>query len=449
LSDPYDNQPTLLTELPGPRSRALGERLARVESPNVTVIGQDWPLFLERGEGAFIVDVDGNRLLDMTGCFAVAALGQGATAATRAGAEQLCRLAAGMGDIHPTEAKVLLLEKLAELAPFPGARTLLGCNGVDAVEAALKTVRLTTGRPGVISFTGGYHGLSIGALGATAWGGFRQPFSGQMPDWGAVAAYPDPFRRGDRATEYALENVVEILDSPIGPTLGGIIVEPIQGRGGDVVPPDDFLPELRTLADRRDLLLIFDEIYTGLGRTGRLWACDHVNVAPDLLLAGKALGGGFPISACIGNARAMAGWPADLPEALHTYTHLGNPIGCTMGLASIERILDQDLPAAAARLGRHLQEKLCDGPGRLAPVGEVRGRGLMTGVELVADRQSKQPDSELAVAAMKACLARGLLILTAGTAGNILSFSPPLTVTEAQLDTAVTIVEDVLRKLCP
>jgi 4-aminobutyrate aminotransferase-like enzyme len=351
-----------------------------------------------------------------------------------------------MGDIHPTEAKVRLLKRLAELAPFPDARPILGCNGADAVEAAFKTVRLATGQAGVISFTGGYHGLSIGALAATAWGAFRQPFEGLAPEPACFASYPDPYRRGDNATEYAIDNVAEILDSPVGATIGGIIVEPIQGRGGEIIPPDDFLPALRELADRRDLLLIFDEIYSGLGRSGRLWACDHVGVAPDLLLCGKMLGCGFPISACIGNARAMDAWPASPGEAIHTQTQLGNPVGCAMALASLERIIDEDLPARAESLGHHLRAKLGDGVARFDPVGDIRGRGLIAGVELVADRETRQPASALGEATMKACLRRGLLILNGSPAGNVLGFTPPLIITEAQLDTAVAIVEDAIEE---
>ncbi len=440
-------RPRLFTAVPGPRSRELARRLARVESPNVTCLADDWPVFLDRGDGAFLIDADGNRLLDMTGCFAVAALGHGPTGATEAGADQLARLSAAMGDVHPTSAKVELLERLARLAPFPNARTILGCNGADAVEAALKTSRLTTGRSGVISFTGGYHGLSLGALAATAWGVFRAPFAGQVPDWGRVAVYPDPYRRGPDATGVAMENIEQILDSPVGGEVGAIIVEPVQGRGGDVVPPDDFLPRLRGLCDRRGLLLIADEIYCGLGRTGRLWACDHVGVAPDVLLVGKALGGGFPISACVCNERAMAGWPVSSGEALHTYTSLGHPVGCAMAAAALDELVAGDLPARAARMGEHLRAALGERLGRFAPVGEVRGRGLMVGVELVTDRESKQPAGDLAAAAMKACLRRGLLVLTAGTPGNVLSFSPPLTVTAGQLDAAADILAGSLGEL--
>ena len=223
-------------------------------------------------------------------------------------------------------------------------------------------------------------------------------------------------------------------------------VEPIQGRGGEVVPPDDFLPRLRELADRAGVLLIFDEIMCGLGRTGRLWACQHVGVAPDLLLVGKALGGGFPVSACVGNERAMAGWPASAGEAIHTYTFLGHPVGCAMACAALDQIVEQNLPARAAHLGPilldELRKRLADRPG--CPVGDIRGRGLMVGIELVKDRQSRQPAPELAVAAMKGCLRRGLLVLAGGIDGNVLSLTPPLTVTAGQLATAAEILAEAL-----
>jgi 4-aminobutyrate aminotransferase-like enzyme len=388
--------------------------------------------------------VDGNRLLDMTGCFAVAAAGHGPTAATGAGAVQLGQLSAGLGDVHPTEAKVALLERLARLAPFANARTILGCNGGDAVESALKTARLTTGKPGVITFTSGYHGLNYGALAGTSWPIFREPFADQVPTWSHVATYPNPYRLGVGATEQAIKSVQAILDGPAGRSIGAILVEPIQGRGGEVVPPDDFLPRLRDLADRADVLLIFDEILCGLGRSGRLWACEHVGVAPDLLLVGKALGGGFPISACVGNGRAMAGWPISAGEAIHTYTFLGHPVGCAMACAALDQIVEHDLPARAAHLGPILLDELRKRLTGRAEVGDIRGRGLMVGIELVRDRASRQPAPQLAVATMKGCLARGLLVLAGGIDGNVLSLTPPLTVTPGQLATAAEILADAL-----
>lgn len=439
-----DASPLVRTDIPGPRSRALAERLARVESPNVTCLGPDWPVFLERGDGAFLVDVDGNRLLDMTGCFAVSALGHGPTAATAAGAAQLATLAHGMGDVHPTAAKVELLERLARIAPFPNARIILGCNGSDAVEAGLKTARLTTDKPGVISFRGAYHGLSYGALAATSWPMFRQPFAGQVPPVEHVADYPNPYRT--ITTEQSVAQVEQILDGRDGPTIGAIIVEPIQGRGGEIVPPNDFLPALRRVCEQRDVLLIVDEIYTGLGRTGVLWACQQVGVAPDILLAGKALGGGFPLSACICNERAIRGWPVSRGEAIHTYTFLGHPAGCAMGCAALDELLARDLPGRSADLGGQFLTNLRSRLGRFADVGDIRGRGLMIGIELVADRQSKAPNASVAVAVMKACLHRGLLVLTGGEAGNVISLSPPLTVTAGQLSAAAEILGESLAK---
>ncbi|MDD4892159.1 MAG: aspartate aminotransferase family protein, partial [Phycisphaerae bacterium] len=271
-----------------------------------------------------------------------------------------------------------------------------------------------------------------------------EPFAGQTPAFGHVAAYPNPYRRGPDATRQAIADVERILDGSAGSSIGAIIVEPIQGRGGEVVPPDDFLPALRTLCDDRDLLLIADEIYTGLGRTGRMWACDHVGVAPDILLVGKALGGGFPISACVGNERAMAGWPVSAGEAIHTYTFLGHPVGCAMACAALDEIIANDFPARAAKLGRQLLDRLGSRLGRFATVGDVRGRGLMVGVELVEDRSTKTPDAKLAVAVMKACLHRGLLVLTGGVAGNVISLSPPLVVTEEQAEVAAEIIADAI-----
>lgn len=243
-------------------------------------------------------------------------------------------------------------------------------------------------------------------------------------------------------TRLAISDVERILDGPAGKTIGAIIVEPIQGRGGHVIPPDDFLPALRRIADARDLLLIFDEIYTGLGRTGKLWACEHTGVVPDLLLTGKALASGFPISACIGNERAMAGWPASTGEAIHTYTFLGHPAGCAMACASLDEIIGRKLSDRAAELGEWFLSEL---RGRLSgcpAVVEVRGRGLLIGIELTASRPVPGPG--LGVAVMKECLRRGLLVLTGGQGGNVICLTPPLTVTRGQLAVAAEIIADAV-----
>ena len=279
--------PELRGPVPGPQSRALAERLARVESRNVTALDPK-PIFWERASFANLWDVDGNRFVDLTAAFGVANVGHAHPEVSAAIARQAAELLHGMGDVHPPRVKVELLERLAALYPrgrtqqSPEVRTVLSCSGADAVETALKTAMLATGRAGVIAFEGAYHGLSFGALDCTWREDFRAPFRARLPGATRFARY------GDLAD-------VERLAREHGEEIGAVLVEPIQGRGGERVPPDGFLRGLRNLCDERGWLLVVDEIYTGLGRTGSVFACDHEAVVPDLLCVGKGLASGMPI----------------------------------------------------------------------------------------------------------------------------------------------------------
>jgi 4-aminobutyrate aminotransferase / (S)-3-amino-2-methylpropionate transaminase / 5-aminovalerate transaminase len=222
------------------------------------------------------------------------------------------------------------------------------------------------------------------------------------------------------------------------------VVEPVQGRGGDVVPPDAFLPGLRRICDERGLLLILDEVYTGFGRTGRWFACQHWDVVPDLLVVGKALTGGLPFAACVGTDAAMGAWPRSRGEAIHTSTFLGNPLGCAAALASIAVLRDEGLVQRSAEVGAALQSRLVDLTADHPRVGEVRGLGMMIGVEMVRDRETREPAPELAGRVVVESLRRGLLLLGGGIHGNVLSFSPPFVITHEQVSAALSILQDVL-----
>lgn len=448
-----DELPRLVTDVPGPASRALGRRLRAVESRNLTRIADDWPIFWVEARGAAVRDADGNTFLDLTGGFAVAAAGHANPRVADAVAEQVRRLPHALGDVHPAEIKVRLLERLAELAPGDLRISILAGSGAEAVEAALKTAVLRTGRAGVVAFTGAYHGLSYGALAAT-WGPhFREPFREQLYQGILFAPYPHPYRwqGGGDPLAGSLDAVRNLLErTPAGARIGAVLVEPIQGRGGIVVPPPGFLRGLRELCDRLGAVLVFDEVYTGFGRTGRWFACEHEGVTPDLLVLGKALGGGLPLSAVVGTPGVMQAWPPSTGEAIHTSTFLGNPVACAAALAHLEEISERDLVERAGRLGRRLRERLDDWVARYAAVGEVRGVGLLQGVELVADRASRAPASELAGRLVLAALRRGILLLSEGPAANVLAFSPPLVITERQLDHALTQIEhELARSLSP
>ncbi len=435
--------PRVSSDVPGPRSRALAARLARVESPNITLIGEDGPVFWAAGRGASLADVDGNVYVDLAAGFAVAAAGHANPRVVAALSAQASRLSNALGDLHPAEVKVQLLERLAELAPGDLGVTILASAGAEAVEAGLKTALLATGRPGVLAFTGSYHGLTYGALACTWRDEFRGPFQAQLFGGVRFAAYPDPFHRGPGDVVAAcLAEVRRLLDeaesSPA--PIGCVIVEPIQGRGGIVEPPDGFLPALRALCDERALVLIFDEIYCGLGRTGRWFACEREQVVPDILLVGKALSGMLPLSAAIGRPAIMDAWPPSTGEAIHTSTFLGNPVACAAALAQLEEIESRDLPARAADLGARLRQRLGAWRERWPAVGDVRGRGLMQGVELV--RPAGHPDAALALRVCDGVLRRGVLLVAEGPALNVLAFTPPLVITEEQLERATDIIEE-------
>jgi 4-aminobutyrate aminotransferase-like enzyme len=382
------------------------------------------PLFWERAAGANVWDVDGNRFVDLTAGFAVANVGHAHPRVSDAVAEQSERLLHAMGDVHPAAVKVELLEALARRFPGGGpARVLLGSSGSDAVEIALKTALLATGRAGCVAFEGGYHGLSLGALDATSRAFFRDPFRARLAGATTFARYGDAADAA-RAARRCREPV------------GAVLVEPIQGRGGERIPPPGFLLELRALCDREGWLLLLDEVYTGFGRTGRWFACEHEGVVPDLLCVAKGLSSGMPLSACIGRAELMDAWPPARGEALHTQTFLGHPPSCAAALASLAVLEEEKLIERAAELGalalNRLERRLAGRPGVL----DVRGRGLLLGIECDA--------AERASATCARALERGVLLLASGDDGRVLSITPPLSIEREILELALDLVVESL-----
>lgn len=449
-----ESLPHVVTPPPGPESRRLGAELARYESPNVTYLGDEFPVFWAEARGANVRDVDGNRYVDLTAAFAVAGAGHAHPRIVEAVREQAGRMLHGMGDVHPPEIKVALLAKLAEVAPGGLRQAVLANSGAEAVEAALKTAALATGKPRVLAFHGSYHGLTYGALSVSAREDFRAPFAAQLPRIGVFAPYPyayrSPFGRDPEEVGAACLRYVEhLLDSPgtASDGIGAILVEPVQGRGGDVVPPPGWLPGLRRLCDERGLLLILDEVYTGFGRTGRWFACEHWGVVPDLMVVGKALTGGLPFAACIGTEEVMRAWPRSTGEAIHTSTFLGNPVACAAALASIAVLEDEGLVERSRLLGERILDRLGRSLADHPRVGEVRGLGAMVGIELVRDRETREPAPELAGRVVVEALREGVLLLGGGIHGNVLSLSPPFVITDAQLDAALGVLERSLATL--
>ena len=446
--------PDLKTEIPGPTSRGCIDDLARSECPAITArrarrqeqtgVDQD-PIVWRRAVGANVEDVDGNVFVDLTGAFAVAGLGHSHPKVVEAVKQQSERLIHAMGDVYPGEPKIELCRRLAQITPKPLTHSILGLSGSSAVEAALKTAAIHTGKPGALAFWGGYHGLGYGALGVTAYREeFRRPFLAQTNPQVDHVPFPDTFRapfgmdRGAKPAEVrdaVLTHIRQKLEGPAtaAESIGAIIVEPIQGRGGEVMAPQGFLEGLRRICDEFGLVLIFDEIYTGFGRTGSMFACEQAGVVPDILCLGKAMGGGFPLSVAIGREEVMASWGMSSGEAIHTSTFLGNPLGCAMGLAVIDALVEENWPQKVAQKGRDIRKRLeVFARGYPDRVGRVRGRGLMLGLELVEDPDSRAPDGALAFELVQHCRQKGYLVLPSGRWGQVLALSPPFMVTDEQ-----------------
>jgi 4-aminobutyrate aminotransferase-like enzyme len=418
------------------------ELLREYESRNVMFFEPDgsWPIVWERAKGVFVWDADGKKYLDLTAAFGVATAGHANPNVVRAGQKQMATLLHAMGDVHPHARKAELAQKLSQITferwGKKSGKTIFSNSGFEAVESALKTAILATKRTGIIAFSGAYHGLGYGALNVTQRDFFREPFQSQLREFGHFAPFP---KKADdlAAVEFQIRNFFS------HERIGAILVEPIQARGGCNIPPREFLPLLRKLCDEFGALLILDEIYTGFGRTGKWFACEHSNVAPDLICLGKALTGGFPLSACVGRADLMdAAWTQSKGEAIHTSTFLGHPVGCAMAMAQISEIEKSNLPGRAAELGKfltdELQSKISNGKLQI----NVRGQGLMAGVELKLP--DGKPATELALNTIKTLLHRGYIFLPEGDHGNVISFTPPLTISKAQLAKAVDELQKVL-----
>ena len=450
-------------EVAGSPSRRLADSktvlalLREYESRNVTFTEPDgsWPIVWERAKGVHVWDAEGKKYLDLTAAFGVAAAGHANAAVVRAGQKQMAKLLHAMGDVHPHALKAQLARELSRItferwSVAGNVRTLsksightrtsaatgkviFNNSGFEAVEAALKTAMLATGKGGIIAFEGGYHGLGYGALNVTHRGHFRGPFQSQLREFGNFLPFPKK-----EAQLRSLVLAAKTLFRRV--KIGAILVEPLQARGGINIPPPEFLPLLRKLCDENGALLILDEIYTGFGRTGKWFACEHSGVVPDVICLGKALTGGFPLSACVGRADLMdAAWPESQGEAIHTSTFLGHPVGCAMALAQIAEFRRLKLCERSAKLGAYLLELLSTINSQLST---ARGLGLMAGLELLNADGSPATSESLRV--IKAMLHRGFILLPEGEHANVISFTPPLTITEGQLGRMVAELQTVL-----
>jgi 4-aminobutyrate aminotransferase-like enzyme len=417
--------------IPGPRSLQLAARLRAREQRNVTFLAGDFPIFWESARDATVTDADGNEYIDCTAAFGVANAGHGNRRVAEAVAHQANRLVHGMGDVHPTEPRVRLFERLAQILPEPLDRVFLATTGSEAIEAALKTAMLASGKSRFAAYRGGYHGLSFGALAVGGIERFRAPFAAALNGEPVLLDYPSAGRPGDvqQAASRAREALAQHGD------LAALVIEPVQGRAGCVVPPKGYLNALRRICDELRIVMIVDEIYTGFGRTGAWFAIQDDGVVPDIICIGKAMGSGFPISAAVGRSKIMDAWPLSTGEALHTSTYLGNPLGCAAALATIDELERLGLPSRAARLGELIRPRLESLRARRA-VSDVRGRGLLFGVQLA--------DAATAAAVVRRSLRAGAIFLQSGVEGDVIAISPPLVIEERQLFCAIDTLEAAL-----
>ncbi len=407
-----DLLPRIVVPPPGPRARRLSRALRRYEPAEpAPPPGILW----EEARGANVLDVDGNRYVDLTAGFGVAAVGHRHPAVVAAVARQARRLVHGLADAQGHPLRLELARRLCRLAPLPRPRVLFAVSGADAVEVALKTALLATGRPGILAFEPCYHGTTLGALAVSSRPAFRDPFRDHLHGHVRRLPYGCPAR--------------ELEAALAGGGIGAAIVEPVVGREGVLLPPPGWLAALRRATARAGSLLVLDEILTGFGRTGRLFAGPpEMEEPPDLLCCGKALGGGLPIAAVLGRAEVLCAW--DSPgEARHTATFLAHPIACAAALATLGVLARERLAARAARLGRRVAAELADWPRRFPAVAAVRGRGLLWGIELAT--------AEAAALFVERALESGFLLLAGGPEGRVTQVAPPLVVSERQLGAAL------------
>ena len=433
--------PLVKTSLPGPKAKAIIDRDANVVSPSYT---RDYPLVIAKGAGATVEDVDGNVFLDCTAGIAVTATGHSHPAVVQAIVDQAQKFIHMSGTDFYYEPQVRLAEELSAIAPMRGPhRSFFGNSGTEANEAALKLAKYYTRRHNVIAFLGAFHGRSMGSLAATASKVTqRKGFSPMVPGT-YHAPYADCYRCPVHATpdscaaeclNFIEQQLFVHLVSP--DEVAALIVEPIQGEGGYIVPPDVFMQRLRALTSQHGILLIVDEVQSGMGRTGRMFAIEYTGVEPDIVSIGKGIASGLPLGVITAPANIMS-WP----PGSHASTFGGNPVACAAALATI-KLLGDGLMKNAADVGAYMMDGLKALMDKHPLIGDVRGRGLMIGVELVRDRKTKERATTERNALVHECFKRGLLVLGAGR--NAIRLSPPLVFTRQHADTAIEILDQSL-----
>jgi 4-aminobutyrate aminotransferase/(S)-3-amino-2-methylpropionate transaminase len=427
----------LRTEIPGPKSKAILQRKERVVADPLSIF---LPVVVDQAQGATLTDVDGNTFLDFTGGVGCLNVGHSHPQVVAAAQEQLTRFSHTDFTIVPYEVYVDLAERLCELAPVrKPAKAAFFNAGTEAVENAVKFARSYTGRPAVIGFEGGFHGRTLLSLTLTS---KTHPYKAGLGPF-APEVYRVPFPneyRGPSAAE-ALEALERALVTQIAAeTVAAIVLETVQGEGGFVVAPPEFVEGVRRLCDEHGIVFVADEVQTGYGRTGRMWAIDHYDVEPDLITVAKSIAAGLPLSGVIGTAKIM-----DAPgDSAIGGTYVGNPVAQAAAMAVLDVFEEESLNDRSAAIGDHIRERMHTWQERWDPIGDVRGLGAMLAIELVSDRETKAPAPELASAVVEAAAERGLLLLKSGIYSNCIRVLVPLVITDAELDEALGVWEQAL-----
>lgn len=440
--------PDIVTPIPGPKSKALIEERNKIVPPGVYLV---LPISIAESKGAIIKDVDGNTILDFTSGIGVTSLGHTVDEIVETICEQAGKLIHSCIHVANYEPYVALAKKLTEITPGSfDKRAMLLNSGSEAIENAIKIVRQSTGRKNIISFENSFHGRTYMAMTLTGkWDPYKVGLGPFVPgvyftpfpyayrcSWGT----DDPEECGKAAIHHIEKNVLKTQVDPS--SVGAIITEPVQGEGGFIAPPENFLPMLEELCERHGMQLIIDEVQTGFGRTGKMWAVEHYGVEPDIMVVAKAIASGLPLSAVIARDELMKDiYPGSLGG-----TYGGNPIACATALKVIEIIERENIVERSAKLGKKLRKRLDELYDKYESIGAIHGLGPMLAMEFVKDRKTKKPDPEISSKIMKECLQNGLMTLKAGLYSNAIRLHPPLTIGDEYLEIGLDILEKAIKK---
>jgi len=435
--------PAVTHQIPGPKSKAL---LAEKQQYVANAIGIHLPAVVQRAEGALLTDVDGNTFLDLSGGVGCLNVGHSHPKVVAAIIDQARRFTHTDFSVAPYESYIRLCQRLCRLAPGPRPKkAILFNSGTEAVENAVKIARAATGRAGLVAFQGAFHGRTYMSLSLTSKvEPYKKNFGPFMPEVYRVP-FPDPYRGAEPdQTRMVMRHFDDLFTTHVqADRVAAIVVEPVLGEGGFVVPPMNFFKELRALADRHGILLIVDEIQTGIGRTGRMFAVEHFGIEADLMTVAKSIAVGLPISAVVGVRDVID----QLPESSLGGTYVGNPVACAAALAVLDIMEEERLVSRAAVLGERMLGRFRHLQARSPLIGDVRGLGAMVAMELVRDRATKEPAARETAEVIRRAMTRGVLLLRAGIYSNVIRILTPLVISDAQLDQALGVLEETVMEV--